>query len=123
MAEPNLTGAAIAGTAITFSGTLIGMPFDTLLAGFAGGLVALSYLPGSLTVARVVGSLLSSTLLAGFFAQLVAQCAFTYLPWTRELGETMRVASAGGLGICSQVLIPLGLNWITSRSNRTGGQS
>ena len=117
MGEPHASGAAIAGAAITFSGSVIGMHFDALLAGFAGGLVALSFLPGPLSVGRVAATLLSSSLLAGFFAQLVALGAFAYLPWTQPMGDLMRVAAAGGLGIASQTLIPVLLAWI----ERKGG--
>ncbi len=115
MTEPHATGAAIAGAAITFSGSVIGMHFDALLAGFAGGLVALSFLPGPLSAGRVAATLLSSSLLAGFFAQLVAYGAFAYLPWTQPMGDFMRVAAAGGLGIASQTLIPAVLRWIDKR--------
>lgn len=116
MAEPTLTGAATAAIAITFSGTVIGMPFDTLLAGFAGGLVTLSFRHQPLSVKAVIGTLSSSALLAGFFAQIVSLWAFTYYPWTQPLGESMRVTAAGGLGIGAQALIPAALNRLTAKT-------
>lgn len=114
MADANLSGEAVAGTVIALSGTVMGMHFDTLLAGFAGGLVSLSYLKGQLSAGRVAGSLFSSTMTAGFFAPIVTLFLFNYLPWTKELGDALRIPAAGGLGIAAQWVIPVALNWVSA---------
>lgn len=114
MAEPTSSTAAIAfaGGAITLTGSLMGVQYDTLLAGFTGGLISLSYQSGSLSPLRVTGSLAGSALLAGFCAPVMAMGAFNYVPWTRELGDFLRIASAGLLGMCAHVLIPASLSLI-----------
>ncbi|MBF8176931.1 hypothetical protein [Herminiimonas contaminans] len=111
MAEPTSSTAAIAfaGGAITLTGSLMGVQYDTLLAGFTGGLISLSYQSASLSPLRVIGGLAGSALLAGFCAPVLALGAFYYVPWMRDLGDFLRIALAGLLGICAHVLIPAAL--------------
>jgi hypothetical protein len=45
MAEPASSVVAIAAATITLSGSVIGLQYDALLAGFFGGLLSLLYLP------------------------------------------------------------------------------
>jgi len=110
MAEPasSTAGVAIAAGTITVSGSIIGVQYDLLLAGFAGGLVSLSYLP-AMTRWRIAGSVASSAILAGFVAPVMAAGALHYLPWVASVGDFMRMVAAFGLGICAQVLIPAAL--------------
>jgi hypothetical protein len=95
MAEPASSTAsiAIAAGTITLSGSVFGVQYDALLAGFFGGLVSLSYLP-HMPAFKVAGSMAGSALLAGF-------------------------AAGAALGIAAQVLIPSGLKRLRSL---VGGQ-
>jgi hypothetical protein len=116
MAEPvSSSGAvAVAAGAVTVTGTIFGVQYDALLAGFFGGLVALSYLP-PMSYPRVAGSVASSAVLAGFFAPVLAAAGLNYLPWLREIGDYARLASAAGLGLTAQVLMPTIFNAIRKR--------
>lgn len=110
MAEPAAPGIAIAAGAITITGSIFGVHYDALLAGFAGGLVSLSYLP-HMPPMRIAGSVATSALLAGFFAPIVGAAAVNYLPWIATVGaDVVRISSAAALGLCWQVVLPAGLD-------------
>jgi hypothetical protein len=116
MAEPASSTAAIAFAAgtITLTGSILGVHYDALLAGFAGGLVALSYLP-PLPPMRIAGTVVAAALLAGFFAPVMSAGAVNYFPWLTVMGDSLRIAMAAGLGICGQALIPAVLGYIRKK--------
>lgn len=118
MAEPasSTAGIAIAAGTITLTGSILGVHYDALLAGFAGGLVALSYLP-AMTVPRIAGTVAAASLLAGFFAPVIAMGALNYFPWMSGAGDSLRIATAAGLGIFGQALIPAVLGYIRKKGN------
>lgn len=116
MAEPSITGIAIAAGTITLTGSILGVHYDALLAGFAGGLVALSYLP-SMPAMRIAGTVVAASLLAGFFAPVLAFGAANYFPFLTGAGDSLRIAMAAGIGIFGQALIPAVLGYI----RRKGG--
>jgi hypothetical protein len=120
MAEPASSsgvGVAIAAGTITFTGSILGVQYDALLAGFFGGLLSLSYLP-PMTRWRIAGSVATSALLAGFFAPVLAVAAMNYLPWMASLGDFTRLTAAAAVGLFAQPLIPLALAFI----NKLGGK-
>ena len=108
MAEPvsSTVGIAIAAGTITLTGSILGVQYDALLAGFFGGLVSLSYLP-PMTWGRIAGSVTGSSLIAGWFAPLASITAANYFPYLSGAGEApVRISAAAGLGLCAQVIIP-----------------
>lgn len=113
MAEPtsSTVGIAIAAGTITLSGSILGVHYDALLAGFFGGLVSLSYLPAT-SIARIAGTVAASALLAGFFAPVISMAAMNYFAWLAGTGDHTRIATAAGIGLCAQVAIPAVFNWI-----------
>lgn len=113
MADPTSTtvaGAALAAGAITITGSILGVHYDTLLAGLFGGLVSLSYLP-PMSLWRSAGSVLTSALLAGFFSPVIAAAGANYFPWLATLGDHLRIAGAAFIGLSAQSLIPIMLAW------------
>lgn len=117
MAEPassTAVGVAIAAGTITLTGSILGVQYDALLAGFFGGLVSLSYLP-SMPALRTAGSVATSAMLAGFFAPVIAAAGASYFPWVAGMGGFARIASGAALGICAQVIIPSLFAWIRAR--------
>lgn len=76
MADPATSAAAIAIAAgtITLSGSAFGVQYDALLAGLAGGLVSLLYLP-AMPALKMAGTVAGSGLLAGYFAPVIAVAA------------------------------------------------
>jgi hypothetical protein len=119
MAEPvsSSGGIALAAGAITFASTIFGVQYDTLLAGFFGGLVALSYLP-PMSYARVAGSVAGSALLAGYFAPVAAVASVNYFPWLHDLGDFLRVACAAAIGLGAQAAIPAAFAWLRHRGEQ-----
>ncbi|HJV54315.1 MAG TPA: restriction endonuclease [Noviherbaspirillum sp.] len=113
MAEPasSTAGVAIAAGTITLTGTFLGVHYDALLAGFAGGLVSLTYLP-AMPRSKIAGTVAGSSILAGYFAPVIAAGAQHYFPWLEAVGDFMRLASAAGLGVSAQAVIPAALNWV-----------
>ncbi|WP_157691542.1 restriction endonuclease [Noviherbaspirillum autotrophicum] len=116
MAEPvsPTAGLAIAAGTITLSGTFLGVHYDALLAGFFGGLVSLSYLP-SMPKSKIASTVASSSILAGYFAPVIAITVQHYFSFLEGVGDFMRLASAAGLGVSAQVVIPVALNWIRTK--------
>lgn len=116
MAEPasSTAGVTIAAGTITLTGSILGVHYDALLAGFFGGLVSLSYLP-PMPVLKIAGTVASSSILAGFFAPLVAVMAMHYMPWVSGAGGGLRLACAAGIGLTAQAVIPAVLNAIRKR--------
>lgn len=108
MAEPasSTVGIALAAGTITLTGSILGVQYDALLAGFFGGLVSLSYLP-AMTLARTAGSVAGSALLGGYAAPLASLAAANYFPFTSGAASTS--ISAFALGLCAQVVIPAAL--------------
>lgn len=118
MAEPasSTVGIAIAAGTITLTGSILGVQYDSLLAGLAGGLASLSYLPTT-TIVRTAGSVASSALIAGWCAPFAVLAVANFLP--SAAGEpAMRIAAAGVLGLCAQVIIPAAFAWL----RRKGGE-
>lgn len=120
MAEPasSTIGIAIAAGTITLTGSIFGVQYDALLAGFFGGLVSLSYLP-PMTRTRIAGSVAGSSLIAGWFAPVASITAGNYFPYLSGTGEvTVRIAAAAALGLCAQVAIPALFAWVRVRGER-----
>ncbi|MDC8758589.1 restriction endonuclease [Janthinobacterium fluminis] len=108
-------GIAIAAGTITLTGSILGVQYDALLAGFFGGLVSLSYLP-AMSLPRIAGSVVGSSLIAGWFAPVLSVAAANYLPFVAGAGESaIRIAAAAALGLCAQVLIPAAFAWLRRR--------
>lgn len=122
MAEPTAStaGIALAAGTITLTGSIFGVQYDALLAGFFGGLVSLSFLPAA-SAFKIAGSVAGSALLAGFFAPIIAAAGLNYFPWLHSVGDFTRVASAAALGICWQALLPAVLNRLRAWLGTAGG--
>ncbi len=111
MAEPasSTAGVAIAAGAITITGSIFGIQYDALLMGFFGGLVALSYLPPT-PLLRTAGSVISSSLIAGWFAPIIGVAIAHYMPWISGAGETaVRMSIAAAFGLGWQTIVPAAL--------------
>lgn len=110
MAEPasSIGAVAIAAGTITLTGSILGVQYDALLAGFFGGLVSLSYLP-AMNLRRTAGSVASSALLGGYAAPLASVTAANYFPFFERAGTAGPGISAFALGLCAQVAIPAAL--------------
>ena len=116
MAEPtsSTAGIALAAGAITLSGSVLGVHYDALLAGFFGGLVSLSYLP-AMSIPRTAWSVAAAALLAGLFAPVLSIASANYFTWLAGTGGQLRIATAAGIGLCAQVAIPALFTWIRKK--------
>lgn len=119
MAEPasSMTGIAIAAGTITLTGSVLGVQYDALLAGFCGGLVSLSYLP-PMRWNKIAGSVIGSSLVAGWFAPIGSAAAANFFPFMAGAGEAaVRIAAAAALGLCAQVVIPAAFAWLRKQGS------
>lgn len=95
-------GTAATATGVTIFGIATGLSYDVLLAGFAGGLVSLSFIEPQ-GVWRRIWTLTTATLLAGYAAPAA-------LPWINSVspeGAEVPLVFAGFCsGLFGQVLIP-----------------
>ncbi|MBI3229538.1 MAG: hypothetical protein HYZ45_04935 [Burkholderiales bacterium] len=113
IASSTATGIALATGAITVSGSIIGVQYDALLVGLAGGLISLSYLP-PMPKLKVASTIFTSVMVAGFFAPVAEAIVAKYAPWMNA-GNPLRMALAFALGICAQRLIPLLVSWVQKK--------
>lgn len=105
----NVSNAVVA-TTITIWGIATGLSYEVLLAGFAGGLVSLSFL-GPLTIWQRIWTPFAATLTAGYTSPIWAHYLFKWLDGDMP-GLPLLVFSAFCIGLAAQVLIPLGLAWL-----------
>lgn len=104
MPEPTSTAAiAVTATGLSILGIATGLQPNILLAGFAGGLWALSYQP-ELPVLRSVASTLGASIVAGYLAPIVVAILRPALPGdlSHDIAQT---ASALVVGLLSQRII------------------
>lgn len=96
---------ALAASAVTIGGIATGLDFGVLLAGFAGGLVSLSFLP-PMGMWRRIWTPVTATLTAGYLAPITVH----YL--SNIAGDainplSLEAASAFGIGVMAQVGLPV----------------
>ncbi len=113
-----VTNAAVA-TAITVWGVATGLSYEVLLAGFAGGLVSLSFIP-PLSIWRRIWTPFAATLTAGYTAQIGVH----YLDKLFDGGVSglaLLVFSAFVIGVLTQVLIPAAMSWVRRKAETIEG--
>lgn len=102
------TDAAVtAAGMMTITGGILGMQFDALVMGFLGGLIALSFQERQQGYLRMLSSVFSASILAGFGAPI---CVAIILHWVAFLSTVqdvaLRCACAGGIGLVAQNIVP-----------------
>lgn len=114
------TAAGFGAISITLTGSFLGIPYDSLVLAFFGGLVALLHLPpaiaeGISTLAKIASrglQVVSSALFGGVLSPVAAAGVAEYFPWavSHSSGLLVKLACAFILGIVAQVVIPLGMD-------------
>lgn len=119
MTEPAtnaVAGIAIATGAITLTGSFLGLQFDALLFGLAGGLFSLMYLPPMGSRWRLAGTLGAASMIGAIAAQVALPYAFDTFPLLLKVGsDVVRPAIACGVGLVLQVVIPILLALVKRR--------
>lgn len=110
-----ITGAAAAAMGVTVFGVVTGLTYDVLLAGFAGGLVSLSYV-GNMSWPKVFSTLFSSTLTAGYAAPIVLAVTAKWIDVGPIAASGLAVAGFF-TGLAAQTALPVFLSWIKRRGN------
>ncbi len=110
MPEPNASaaaGIALAAGAVTLTGSFLGMPYDALLGGFGGGLVAVMYHPPQ-PRRRVFLGIVAASFLGGAFSAPAVAAVTHQAGWLAGVGESpLRMAAAVTIGLFAQVVIPV----------------
>lgn len=124
IAELSAAGAT-SGVLLSIAAAPLGIPFEAVLLGMLGAIVAESFVPTSVPLdaprwrrlAVVIVKILAAGLFAGLFTRLVeAQAA-------RVLGvsvDVLHIGVAAGLGIVAPIAVPLIRAFVTRKSG--GGQ-
>lgn len=117
---------AVAATSITILGMKTGLSYEVLLAGFAGGLVSLSYL-NPVGLWRRIWTPIASTITAGYTAPFAAKVVDH---WVVKLFDGMTfetlgllVFSAFVIGVLTQALIPLSFKLLRKKADSLGEQT
>ena len=117
MLEPTSGGAAAAaytvGT-ITITGSFLGLQYDLLLVGMAGGLVALSFFEQT-TRTKMAISVITSALVAGYATPVAYVGVLEFATWTAKTGDALRWLCAFGIGLSAQTVVPLGIKWLKTK--------
>lgn len=98
----NKSADLITATGVTILGVATGLSYDILLAGFAGGLVSLSFIEPQ-GIWRRIWTLSSATLLAGYTAPVALAWIYTVSP---EGADIPPVFAGFCMGLFGQALIP-----------------
>lgn len=106
--------AAAAGVVITVTGSIFGLQFDAIMAGFTGALVATSLVreedrPDERWSSRILRGtiqLVAAGLLAGFLAPIAEVLIANLLPG-KVPAQALHVAVAGVLGMVAPVVVPI----------------
>lgn len=120
---PEPTSSAVAGASafavgtITITGSFLGLQYDLLLVGLAGGLVALSCMR-QVSAVRMLVSVFTSALVGGYGGPIAQAAAAEYLSWTAKYPDQMRWFCAFAVGFASHTFLPLALEMMR---NRFGG--
>lgn len=114
--QSDQAATAVAAASVTIGGVATGLDFGTLLAGFAGGLASLSFLP-PMGLWRRIWTPVTATLTAGYTAPL----AIHYL--SGAAGDsvdplTFQVGAAFVIGVLAQVAIPAAMRIARQRLSR-----
>lgn len=100
------TGIALAAGTVTLTGSIFGVEYEALLAGFFGGLCFITYTPAT-TKLKLAATLVASSLMAGFFAPIVSVGLLNYFPWLKEVSESaLSIGVAAWIGLASQSAVP-----------------
>lgn len=111
---------AVAATGITVLGVATGLSYEVLLAGFAGGLVSLSFL-NPVGIWRRIWTPITATLTAGYTAPVAASWGARMIEAPNPL--TLLVFSAFLIGVLAQALIPWAFRVAQKRADAMGGQN
>ena len=118
MTEPAATTAAgAAGLTLSLSGTLFGLQYDAMLAGFAGALIAQTYVPSAATRWRAFLQLVAAGGISGYFSPIAVAVATRLAPWPLPQ-DAMQLAAGAALGIVAPTLVPL----LRALADRFGGR-
>ena len=110
---------AIAVGTITITGSFLGLQYDLLLVGTAGGLVALSMMPQTSRI-KMALTVITSAIVAGYGGPLAAAWASDTFLWTAKTGDALRWFSAFAVGVSAQTIVPVGLRFLANLGNRFG---
>lgn len=100
---PDVT-TAVAAASITIGGVATGLDYAILLAGFAGGLVSLSFLP-PMSIWRRIWTPVTATLTAGYATPLATYAIAKWLG-TEEMPGSLELFAAFATGVVTQFAIP-----------------
>ena len=106
--------AAAAGVVITLTGSIFGMQFDAIMAGFVGALVAQTLVKDELDAAltpirrylRGFVQLVAAGLLAGLIAPVAEVIAASLLP-VKIATMPLHIAVSGAIGMVAPAVVPV----------------
>lgn len=109
---------AVAATSIMLWGVATGLTYEVLLAGFAGGMVSLSFLEAMSTWRRI-WTPVTATLTAGYTAPIAGHYLASTLAGVNPLA--LLVFCAFIVGLLAQFLIPMLIRYAQARGAQAGG--
>lgn len=106
IATATTAAAGAAGLTLTIAGSIMGLHFDAMFAGFGGALIAQSFVPSTVTRLRAFLQLLGAGGLSGFLSPVGVVVAQKIAPWPLPTDAT-QLAVGATLGIVAPVVVPL----------------
>lgn len=105
---------AVVATSITIWGVATGLSYEVLLAGFAGGLVSLSFSP-PMGIWQRIWTPVTATLTAGYVSPVAVPLVASALGGNGSVGTSGLVFAAFLAGLTTQGLIPFLMKRVHSR--------
>lgn len=114
--QPDVATAAITAGAVTIGGVVTGLDYATLLAGLAGGLASLSFLP-PMTIWRRIWTPVTATLTAGYTAPLGIHY-LEKLVGAEGDNASLEIFAAFATGLVAQFIIPVAIKAAKDRADK-----
>lgn len=118
MDQTSNTANAVVATTITLWGVATGLSYEVLLAGFAGGLISLSFI-APLSIWQRIWTPFTATLTAGYTAPVFTHYLMGWITGVDDLA--LLVFSAFVIGVLTQVLIPSAIALVRRKAETVGG--
>ena len=124
MSEPAAAAASVvagaAGLTLTLSGSIFGLHFDAMFAGFAAALIAQTFVPSGASRVRAFLQLLAAGGISGFFSPIGVAVVSKVAPWPLP-GDALQLAMGAALGIIAPIFVPLLRTLVDRFSNSKSG--
>lgn len=115
MADPHVTTGTLIGATVSPTLLLMGAQVDALIVGLMAAVLATFWLEAVDSKPKAFGSVLLSSMLAGYGSPLAVAYSVSKVPEIAGTGDVLRLFCAALIGVMVTVLLPTAVNWAKSK--------